>query len=351
LNAARRSGLSRVGTTAVIENPRTFYANLNQIRLLKVAGGNPQLAFKTGSSPFAEVLPNRGKIRMIESGKEFIIKKNIFSVQGNGVNIRSGALIENNVIGKVSSQDLVVVLGEQNGWYQVQVLQAGVVTTGYIYSALLAPLILAGNNDDDFSGIKHYKTCNDCVGKGMVNSTVDCANCNRGEISCFNCKGSGNLFCNRCKGVGYWKCSNCKGTKQKTCYSCNGQGRKSCYPCRSQGLIDCMPCRGYGFVIVNGNFRKRCNSCSGRGKFICRKCHGTKFTSCIKCHGFGSQKCLKCTNSGNINCTVCNSVGSKACFKCNQTGKMNCIGCFGQGFKKSSHECPTCYGYGKIEID
>jgi len=148
--SAEDAALLRAGTLRlnagriIVADEAAFASQLGKIRLLRAPNSNPKLFIQGRSKAFAEVLPSRGKIRLLDYNKEFSIDRNIFSVEGNAVNIRSTAssISNSNIVGQVNKGSMVIKLGEKNGWYQVKLIDKGNISYGYIKGSLLAPLVL-----------------------------------------------------------------------------------------------------------------------------------------------------------------------------------------------------------------
>jgi len=130
---------------------------LERIQIERLPGENPKLISAGKPQPFAEVLPEEGKGRLIgnHSG-EFSIDKDIFSVEGKTVNIRNtpSSFSSDNIVGSVHKGNMVVALAEDDGWYQVKVAQSGKIIDGWVNAAYLLPLI-ASDSSTRFS--RHSK--------------------------------------------------------------------------------------------------------------------------------------------------------------------------------------------------
>ena len=127
-----------------------FNRELEKIQLVRNGDGNPLLYIKGYSTPFGEVLPEEGRIKMYALDKSFSIHNNIFSVEEENVQvIYDPNNSVNNVVAIVHKGDLVVRLSHESGWYKVNILDNGVRLSGYIESAVLLPLIIADSALND----------------------------------------------------------------------------------------------------------------------------------------------------------------------------------------------------------
>lgn len=125
-----------------------FNSELGKIKIVRSFGENPRLFVKGAKEPFAEVLPKEGKIRLFNN-KTISLHNNIYSVEGKTVTVRYNPYISsNNIVATLHQGDMVVKLAEDNGWFQVKIVQRGAEYTGYINASLLAAVIVASNSND-----------------------------------------------------------------------------------------------------------------------------------------------------------------------------------------------------------
>lgn len=127
----------------VVANTDAANSILGKIRLEKTYGEPPKLYYEGKPEPIAEVYSKSGKIKWLHNGELYPIPNTIFSVEGEVVNIRSGALRSSNIVTTVRHGQLLVKLEESNGWYKVRLVKDGKLYYGWIKGAYAAPLILA----------------------------------------------------------------------------------------------------------------------------------------------------------------------------------------------------------------
>lgn len=128
-----------------VADEAAFTSQLSKIRLSRVAGENPRLFVEGKTRPFGEVLTERGKARLLDYDKEFTINDNVFSVEGDKVNVRESASTYSNIQTTLRKGEMVVKLGEQDGWYQIKVARGSQVYNGFIKAGLIAPVVLASS--------------------------------------------------------------------------------------------------------------------------------------------------------------------------------------------------------------
>ena len=133
----------------VATDEAAFTSQLSKIRLSRIAGENPRLFVEGRAGPLGEVIADEGKIRLFDYNKKFSISDNIFSVEGEKINVRATAstLSDNNIITTLNKGNLVVILAEDEGWYQIKVAQGSKVYFGFIKASLLAPVIHIKNDN------------------------------------------------------------------------------------------------------------------------------------------------------------------------------------------------------------
>jgi hypothetical protein len=139
-------------------------------------------------------------------------------------------------------------------------------------------------------------------------------------ISCYKCRGSGQVSCCECDGRGYIPCPTCKATKRLRCAACSGRG----YTEKEElGGYRPEPCRCNGGIawFIGGT----CNECNGVG-WISVKWFRTMRYSCTTCHG-----------SGAITCQACNTNGALGCGQCHRRGVVCCSGCNGERYASISY--------------
>jgi hypothetical protein len=141
----------------VASNELSLNNLLGEIEIKRINGRNPELFIKGRTNPFGEVIPEENKIKVFEYNKEFGLSKTIYAVEYNNVVVRANeAITSNNVVGMVNKGNLVVTLSEENGWYQVKVVQNGKITYGWIEGKYLTPVVtgtITGSNcERDFTG-------------------------------------------------------------------------------------------------------------------------------------------------------------------------------------------------------
>lgn len=102
-------------------------------------------------------------------------------------------------------------------------------------------------------GSQYVKECDECGGDGAI----DCALCDRGEITCEECDGLGQVSCPECDGdgrqmgdEGWVDCEECDGSEEISCPECGGDGVFSCDSC-DRGKEECYECNGNGEVETN----------------------------------------------------------------------------------------------------
>jgi len=142
--AALTRGIVTTGATGELSivSAEGMNSLLGEVRLEKVFGESPKLYIEGRTAPFAEVYAKSGRIRLLSKNEFFSIPDNIFSVEGESVNVRSGAIVEpNNIVAQVRQGDLLVKLAEKDGWYQVKLVQKGYVYYGWIEGIYVLPLI------------------------------------------------------------------------------------------------------------------------------------------------------------------------------------------------------------------
>jgi hypothetical protein len=116
-------------------------ASLEKIEMFRAPGENPKLYVRGNAEPFAEVFSREERARLLgRHAGEFAISENVFSVEGDVVNVRDGQ-VNGNIITRVHHGNLVVVLSEEDGWYQVKIAQNGGIVTGWIKGLYLLPLV------------------------------------------------------------------------------------------------------------------------------------------------------------------------------------------------------------------
>jgi len=115
---------------------------LQEIRMMRNPGEPPKLY--VNEKPFAEVIEDGKKIRIIANGEVRTLPGRIFSVNSDGVKFRySPGISNNNLIDNVHLKkgELVIkLLDDNNGWYKVLVDQNHI---GYVSASCLIPALAA----------------------------------------------------------------------------------------------------------------------------------------------------------------------------------------------------------------
>lgn len=127
----------------VLTSETSFNSLLGEMRLVRVGGRNPSIYVKGRATPIGELLENERAVKLA-NGSMFAIDRNIMSVQGDVVNVRSSTatIADANIITKLERGSMVTYLGEvENGWYKVEVIDGTTPKIGYMDGALLLPLI------------------------------------------------------------------------------------------------------------------------------------------------------------------------------------------------------------------
>jgi len=312
LNAGRRAILrsGSVELTAgrlVIADEAASMSMLSRVRIVRIAGQNPRLFYAGERSAFAEIIPKKGRMRLIESGEEFILNENIFSIEANSVKVRATpSSYSGKVIHTLRQGDMVFKMGEENGWYQVRLLNGGKVQIGYINPSHLLPVIFSNSNNVEKSTLKFYKTCDSCE-RGHTYTKSICEICSgKGWDICDNCKGTKKFLCDNCKGRRSFICDNCKGVKKYAC-----------------------------------------NICGGKGKVM----YGNDIQPCYTCGQLGNIQCSSCNQTGYTPCYSCDQTGYSPCYTCGQVGTVVCYTCDGSKYMKKEHLCTKCKGVGRLYVD
>lgn len=151
-------------------------------------------------------------------------------------------------------------------------------------------------------------------------------------ITCFGCKGHGEITCQECGGHGEFTCQNCNGYGTYNCSNCGGTGSRNCLFCNGNGEYECSLCRGTGRLEIGGDIDIAPPDGTGR-----------KFAYCSRCNRSGKDRCYRCKGNGTKACDSCNR-GQVDCGQCDSKGTIICSCCRGNG----SILCPTCEGYRKM---
>ena len=152
-------------STAVIRSGRllaadevAFNSQLGRIRMIRSSAGNPRLILRGATEPFAEVLAREGRIRLF-NGHIISLHNDIYSVEAGIAVVRQNPwMTPNNTVATLRQGDLLVRLNEQNGWYQVNIVQAGRELSGFVEARLLVPLVLLAARDDRKKNASPYLT-------------------------------------------------------------------------------------------------------------------------------------------------------------------------------------------------
>jgi hypothetical protein len=130
-------------------------SQLGKIRLSRIAGENPKLFIEGRARPWGEIIPERGKIRLIDYNKEFSISDKLFRIVDEKIYVRAAASNTSKIISSLQKDDIIVKLGEIDNWYQVQIIEKNNAPIGFIKaSSLLVPLAIAkGKNKSKENGV------------------------------------------------------------------------------------------------------------------------------------------------------------------------------------------------------
>ncbi len=150
--SARNSVTVAASGEVSVVNPEVFNSVLEKVRLMRIPGELPKLYVEGYPEPIAEVHAEDGFIKVLKNGKEISIPNTFFSVEGDVVNIRYDATKSSRIMTTIRHGDLILKLGEKDGWYNVRVVQKSTVYNGWIKGIYASPLIISSKKD------KHKKT-------------------------------------------------------------------------------------------------------------------------------------------------------------------------------------------------
>ncbi|MBI5858560.1 MAG: hypothetical protein HZB42_13050 [Sphingobacteriales bacterium] len=255
--AGMRTTLAGSTTRLAITNEALAMRNLARLRIRTGALNKKYIYLpEQGSAPLYELI-NSNTVRCMQTGVIDNLPFRIFRTNGLArAELRSGPGGTYKLYKTISKDQWVLVRGEVQGWYKVQVDDM----IGWIAVAALSPSIIEDPSSE------------------IVYTDIECYNCNgEGTKSCTDCNTSGIEDCPSCKGFGSHKCTNCKGVGNNPCLICKDKNKEGCISCRGIGYLDCKACKTKGYF--------ECRICRATGKIPCDVCDGTLHTKCYFCFG------------------------------------------------------------------
>jgi len=126
-----------------------FNSSLGRIKIVRSSGENPRLFVKGANEPFAEVISEQGKIRLFNNNV-ITLKSYVYSIESENVNIMfKPSQSFNKTVATLHKGDMVIKLGEEEGWYKVRFINGSEEMLGYINPAILVPVVLYSLGSED----------------------------------------------------------------------------------------------------------------------------------------------------------------------------------------------------------
>jgi len=142
-----RSLIAGEGGTLTIASTEGINTLLEKVTVRETAGGVPRLFSEGKSAPFGEVYTKSGRIRLLEGSGRFIsINEDIFSVRDGQVNVMMSPKSFSRVVGHVRQGQMIVKLAEENGWYQIRLVENAQVSIGWVDALAMMPVLLASDH-------------------------------------------------------------------------------------------------------------------------------------------------------------------------------------------------------------
>lgn len=171
---------------------------------------------------------------------------------------------------------------------------------------------------EEIPGTEYYSGCKTCQEKGHT----DCTTCQKaGKLICGDCNGQKKVDCPSCNGYGVFDCNSCvQGFVEIDCSVCD-KGEVKCNGCGGSGRHDRFSSNAMDCRLCNGSGHTRCISCGGKGE---------ETVPCVKCKA-GVIPCQTCRTQKIVECQACDPKGHVTCHKCKGQTVLSCTPCNSQG--------------------